>query len=138
MTRIPCGQCGKPLRAAANADVPAPLCRQCRQAQAEQPTGAHSAASLTDTRGPGRAVVFGLAGVAVLLLGLAAAGGWFAPAISLTAVVGLAAVYGHVTGCPSCGWWLSRVEVGRECRDHRTTSYACRWCRHRWAVEEDE
>ena len=70
-----------------------------------------------------------------------------------SAVVLLAVLYGHGTGCPSCGqWWARRVVekefVDREVFDkegvpfarstYRTT-YECTSCRHRWsAASTDE
>jgi hypothetical protein len=65
----------------------------------------------------------------------------------------LAVLYGHATGCPSCGQWWSRRNVQTEFVDkelfekggvpfarsiYRTT-YECESCRHRWlatSVEE--
>jgi DNA-directed RNA polymerase subunit RPC12/RpoP len=70
-----------------------------------------------------------------------------------SAIVLFAVLYGHGTGCPSCGqWWARRVVekefVDREVFDkgrvpfarstYRTT-YECTSCRHRWsAASTDE
>ncbi len=70
-----------------------------------------------------------------------------------SAIVLLAVLYGHGTGCPSCGqWWVRRLVekefVDREVYDkggvpfakstYRTT-YECTSCRHRWsAASSDE
>ncbi len=126
------------------------------------------AASLFSGMRPGERWAVGLAaGVGVLSLLLAIA----APAVPAlasdadmaklgamilvpsSAIVLLSVLYGHGTGCPSCGqWWARRVVekdfVDRElfekegvpfARSTYRTNYECTSCRHRWsATSTDE
>jgi ssDNA-binding Zn-finger/Zn-ribbon topoisomerase 1 len=70
-----------------------------------------------------------------------------------SAIVLFAVLYGHGTGCPSCGQWWVRREVEREFVDREVydkggvsfakstyrTTYECTSCRHRWsAASTDE
>jgi hypothetical protein len=63
-------------------------------------------------------------------------------------------LYGHATGCPSCGRWCSRIRVESEFVDREVlekdnsdvplgrsryrTTYSCGGCKHRWTVTETE
>jgi hypothetical protein len=86
-----------------------------------------------------------VAGVGLVSLALT---GWAQVLVPASVLVLLVMLYGHGTGCPSCGrWWARRkVEmefVGREVFDKGgvpfaratyQTTYRCQSCRHRWSV----
>jgi DNA-directed RNA polymerase subunit RPC12/RpoP len=70
-----------------------------------------------------------------------------------SAIVLFAVLYGHGTGCPSCGQWWARRLVEKEFVDREVydkggvpfakstyrTTYECTSCRHRWsAASSDE
>ncbi len=69
---------------------------------------------------------------------------------SLTAL--LAILYGHGTGCPSCGMWWARIKYGTELTEREgverggvsfaksllRTTYVCKECGHRWQVTETD
>jgi hypothetical protein len=69
-----------------------------------------------------------------------------------SAIVLLAVLYGHGTGCPSCGQWWVRREVEREfvarevydkggvpyAKSTYRTTYECTSCRHRWSAASAE
>jgi hypothetical protein len=82
----------------------------------------------------------------------AVAADWAVPLVACSAILLLAVLHGHKTGCPACGKWWSRAEVGRglvdgEKSDHgatpsgrslERTTYRCAGCGHSWSVTDAE
>jgi hypothetical protein len=87
-------------------------------------------------------------GVGSLLL----AGDWAVPLAACSAVVLLAILHGHATGCPACGKWWSMAQVEKRLvrqagddeagvpfeRSVEQASYRCASCGHRWLVTDTE
>ena len=177
MIRFRCVQCDKSLKAAeknAGATVICPRCQWPSVVPGGQPPlgeRARTEARHDGDQAPGllagmspalRWVVAGVAGVAAsslllafltsLVPGLAgvasATSGAAMILVPSSAVVLLAILYGHLTGCPSCGRWWARNHVETEFVDREVfdkegvpfararyrTDYRCSRCGHRWSV----
>jgi DNA-directed RNA polymerase subunit RPC12/RpoP len=143
---VVCPRCGErsvaPASAAAGRDEPE---RRSPSEESEQPRGLF--------RGMSSRVRWGVALVAGTGTGgLLLAGDWAVPLGVYSAVVFLAILHGHATGCPACGKWWSRAEVekrlvAREGFDEGgvpcerlldRTTYQCAGCGHRWSVTDTQ
>jgi DNA-directed RNA polymerase subunit RPC12/RpoP len=143
---VVCPRCGEPCvapaSAAAGRDEPE---RRSRSEESEQSRGLFRGMS-SRVRG-GVALAAGVGAGSLLL-----AGDWAVPLAVCSAVVLLAILHGHATGCPACGQWWSRAEVEKGLvaregfdeggvpfeRSRDRTTYQCAGCGHRWSVTDTQ
>jgi DNA-directed RNA polymerase subunit RPC12/RpoP len=176
MLRFPCPVCGKSLKVPEEATGKSVRCPRCRERTTVRPDVPAAAATLRADdahHDPGwfsgmsptlRQGVIALVLVGLLSLSLAVvrpflpgeAWGWMTHAGLLgTAgafVLLCATVYGHVTGCPHCGRWYTRIKgstefVDREVLDRGESAvarsqyrinYECRSCGRTWSVVDTD
>jgi hypothetical protein len=75
---------------------------------------------------------------------------WAVPLALCSAIVLLAILHGHATGCPACGKWWSKAEVEKRLvaqagfdeggipveKPLDRTTYQCSGCGYRWSVTD--
>ena len=176
MIHFPCPQCGKMLKVTEESGGKPIPCRRCgelcvapvapapaasggderqvrsRAVDADRPRGLFTGMSRRERWAVALVVGAGAIGLLLGVLPVAAVAQWKVPLAVCSAVLLLAILHGHATGCPACGRWWSRGEVAREfvarelseqdggplgkslCR----TTYACENCGHRWVVADTD
>ncbi len=176
MHRFSCPVCGKHLKAPdakAGKKIMCPRCNEpvvipaeTGEPESERPGAAHApseqAPSLLATIGlPLWCALAAVVSVALFSVGLAQlAPARYAESAASAAMVLvpscfvllLVMLHGHGTGCPSCGRWWARTQVGTDFVDRRPfekngvayaratyrTCYACSACEHHWSVTRTE
>jgi DNA-directed RNA polymerase subunit RPC12/RpoP len=167
MIRVSCPQCGKAFKASGEEAGRPVVCPRCgelsvapasaagRDEPARRPPLKESQPSRAWFRGLFRGMSTRVRWAVALTAGVVAgsllfAGDWGVPLAVCSAVVLLAILHGHATGCPACGKWWSRAQLDRRLvaregfdeagvpfeRSLEQTTYQCASCGHRWSVTD--